>query len=164
MLLSLVCSVIFAAAPDPTVRVEPLPFDAAALRANEKARVTVRVTEKGQEASYGGIPLRVLLLGESREKTSMGKLRELADAVVLVRADDGYQAAISAAEIAMDTKGERYVLALEKDGKPLEKPLGPVRLLVPADPEHVRWVRMVSSVELIRLPKVVKAGGTPDRR
>lgn len=160
MLLSLVCSVIFAAAPDPTVRVEPLPFDADALRANEKARVTVRVTEKGQETSYGGIPLRVLLLGESREKTSMGKLRELADAVVLVRADDGYQAAISAAEIAMDTKGERYVLALEKDGKPL----GPVRLLVPADPERVRWVRMVSSVELIRLPKVVKAGGTPDRR
>jgi hypothetical protein len=167
MMLSLLCSLTFAAAPDATVKVEPLPFDAAALKANDKARVTIRVVERGQEVSYSGVPLRTLLVGATGEKTAMPKLRELADAVILVHAEDGYQAALSAAEVVMDTKGERYILALERDGKALEASHGPVRLIVPADSEHVRWVRMVSAVDLIRLPKPpakVKAAQAPGNR
>ena len=69
----------------------------------------------------------------------------------LVKASDGYQAAVSAAAVAMDPKGERYLLALRRDGQPLAKGQGPVRLIIPGDPQRVRWVRMVDSLRLVRL-------------
>jgi DMSO/TMAO reductase YedYZ molybdopterin-dependent catalytic subunit len=50
----------------------------------------------------------------------------------------------------MDPKGERYLLALKREGKPLGDKEGPVRLIVAGDPMHVRWVRMVSSLSLVR--------------
>ncbi len=71
--------------------------------------------------------------------------------MIVVRASDGYQAAVSAAEAAMDPKGERYLLALTRDGRPLGDGQGPVRLIVPGDPKRVRWVRMVASLHLVRL-------------
>jgi DMSO/TMAO reductase YedYZ molybdopterin-dependent catalytic subunit len=81
----------------------------------------------------------------------MAALRALSDAVILVKAADGYQTAVSAAAAAMDSKGERYLLALSRDGKPLDSRVGPVRLIVPGDPKHVRWVRAVTSLRLVRL-------------
>jgi hypothetical protein len=84
-------------------------------------------------------------------KGTMAELRALADSVILVKAADGYQAAISAAAVAMDPKGERFLLALRRDGQPLDKGQAPVRLVVPGDPQHIRWVRMISGLELVTL-------------
>jgi hypothetical protein len=146
------------------VRVESLPFDLAALKA--RARVELKVTEQGKEVVYAGAPLRVVLDGALKDKGSMAELRSLSDAVLLVRAADGYQAAISAAAVAMDTKGERYLLALSRDGRPLGEGQGPVRLVVAGDPQRVRWVRMVSAIDLVRLPKAKPAvkAATPKSR
>ena len=84
----------------------------------------------------------------------MAALRSLSDAVNLVRASDGYQAAVSAAAVAMDPKGERFLLALARDGKPLDEGQGPVRLVIPGDPQRVRWVRRIASCHLVRLPSL----------
>jgi hypothetical protein len=130
---------------------EPLAFDPAAWKA--LPRVEAKVTERGQAVTYLGIPLATVLADKLKGDTPMAGLRGLADAVVLVRAEDGYQAAVSAAAVAMDKKGERFLLALERDGQPLDKNQGPVRLIVPGDPERVRWVRQVSAIDLVRLPK-----------
>ncbi|HWE37412.1 MAG TPA: molybdopterin-dependent oxidoreductase [Isosphaeraceae bacterium] len=138
-------------APSGGLAVEPLPFDPAAWKT--LPRVEVKVTERGKPVVYAGVPLAVALGGKLKGDTPMAGLRGLADAVVLVRAEDGYQAAVSAAAVAMDTKGGRFLLALERDGQPLDKGQGPVRLIVPGDPEHVRWVRQVASLDLVRLPK-----------
>src|SRR5262249_39780704 len=115
-------------------------------------RVELRVMERGQQVVYSGVPLSALLSkGDAKGAPSMPELRSLSDAVLLIKARDGYQAAVSAAAAAMDAKGERYLLALERDGQPPREGQGPVRLIVPGDPQHVRWVRMVSGVDLIRL-------------
>jgi DMSO/TMAO reductase YedYZ molybdopterin-dependent catalytic subunit len=133
-----------------TVTVEPLPFEPGGWKAIPRAEV--RVTENGQPAVYSGVPLRVVLKEKLPAGASMAELRGLADCVLLVSATDGYQVAVSAVAAAMDTKGERYLLALERDGKPLGD-VGPVRLIVPGDSAHVRWVRNVSAVDLVRLPR-----------
>lgn len=134
-----------------TVQVEPLKFDPAALGAMEQREI--RVVEKGVAVAYKGVPLRVLLADQLKGGNAMVNLRDLTDAVLLVRATDDYQAAVSAVEVAMDEKGERYLLALERDGKPLGENQGPAKLVIPADPKPVRWVRMISSVDLVRMPK-----------
>ena len=47
------------------------------------------------------------------------------------------------------------LLALTRNGKPLEIGQGPVRLIVPADPKHVRWVKDVATIRIVRLDKLV---------
>lgn len=134
-----------------TVQVESLKFDTAAIQKGPK--IELKVKEKGVETTYKGVPLRSLLQEQLKDPISMADLRKLADAVLLVKATDGYQAAVSAVEVAIDETGAKYFLAVEKDGKPLDDKQGPVKLIVPGDPKPVRSVRMVSAVDLVRMPK-----------
>lgn len=132
--------------------VEDLPFDPETLP--DRPRVEVRVMEGGATSVYAGVPLRVVLEDRIKGPGKMAALRALADAVLLVRGADGYQAALSAAAVAMDEKGERFLLAEARDGEALGEDQGPVRLVVPGDPERVRWVRKVTSIALVRLKDV----------
>ncbi|MBV8075989.1 MAG: molybdopterin-dependent oxidoreductase [Planctomycetaceae bacterium] len=143
----LILSLWIGLAPAP-ISIEPLPFAPEAWK--RAAQVEVRVTEGGEPTVYSGIPLALVLDEQLRGSNRMAALRSLSDAVILVRASDGYQAAVSAA-VAMDPKGERFLLALARDGKPLGDRHGPVRLVIPGDPQRVRWVRMVASLHLVRL-------------
>lgn len=151
MLTVVIAAVALGLGPQSAVQVEPLKFDPVALRA--LPRQEVRVTEKGERVVYSGVPLRALLSEQLQGGDRMAKLRDLSDAVVLVRASDNYQAALSAAAVAMDETGDAYLLALERDGKPLGEDQGPVKLVIRSDPQPVRWVRMITSVELVRLPR-----------
>jgi DMSO/TMAO reductase YedYZ molybdopterin-dependent catalytic subunit len=163
MIPTLLCSLVLGFVSDETVSVEPLSFNVEALKKMEV--VELRLMERGATSTYRGVPLRVVLEGPSQDAASMARLRALADSVLLVRATDGYQVAVSAVAVAMDPKGERYLLAWEHDGKPLGD-AGPIRLVVPGDPQHVRWIRNVSGIDLIRLPKSkapVKAAETKRR-
>ncbi len=134
-----------------TVTVEPLKFDPAALKALDQKQVTV--TEKGNRVVYEGVPLRAMLADQLKGGNAMVNMRDLSDAVILVRASDDYQTAVSAAEVAMDESGDRYLLALSVDGKPLSREHGPVKLIVPGDGDRVRWVRMISELSLVRMPR-----------
>lgn len=137
-----------------TVQVEHLKFTPGDVV--EGAKVEVRVKEKGEAVTYRGVPLRSLLADQLKGGNAMADLRALSDAVILVRATDGYQAAFSAAEVAMDKTGERYLLAATRNGKPLDASQGTVKLIVPGDSEHVRWVRLIEQIDLVRLPKPKK--------
>lgn len=137
------------------VEVESLKFDVAALRTAEK--VEIKVTEGNEQVVYKGVPLRTILASKLKTPNTMASLRSMSDAVLVVRAPDDYQAAVSAVAVAMDTKGEKFFLALERNGKPLDDKQGPVKLIVPGDPEHIRWVRMVSAVDLVHLTPEKKA-------
>jgi len=134
-----------------TVQVDPLKFDPAALKTMEQKQVTV--TEKGKRVVYEGVPLRAMLGDQLKGGNAMVNMRDLVDAVILVRGADDYQAAVSAAEVAMDKTGERYILAISVDGQPLTKEQGPVKLIIPADGDRARWVRMVVELSLVRLPR-----------
>jgi DMSO/TMAO reductase YedYZ molybdopterin-dependent catalytic subunit len=131
----------------PTVKVEPLAFDPAKLADRDKVELKVKNGDRLEV--YSGVPLASLLPG--KPDAGMAGLRNLSDAVILVRGTDGYQAAVSAAAVAMDPKGERFLLATARDGKPLAESEGPARLVVPGDPKHVRWVKNIASIRLVRL-------------
>ncbi len=86
----------------------------------------------------------------------MGELRNLSDVVLVVRGTDGYQASVSAAAVAMDEKGTRFLLATERDGKPLDADQGPVKLIIPEDSQHARWVRNLDQIDLVWMPRPAK--------
>ncbi len=136
----------------PGLEPEALVFDPAALA--KLPRIEVRVVEKGTPVVYGGVPLRALLEPKLDGPSEMATLRSMADAVVLIRAEDGYQVAVSAVEVAMDREGTKFLLATRRDGQPLPPGVGPAKLVVPGDPKPVRWIRQVTALELIRLPRV----------
>ena len=150
-MLAAIAAVAFALSDSATVQVEALKFDPAAIA--KASQVEVKVTEQGKAVTYKGVPLRSLLADRLKGPNAMADLRGLADAVLVVRASDDYLATFSAAEVAMDETGQKYLLAVERDGKPLDARQGPAKVIVPGDPQHVRWVRMVSGVDLVRMPK-----------
>jgi DMSO/TMAO reductase YedYZ molybdopterin-dependent catalytic subunit len=152
MTIAMLATLILAQASGP-ITVDLLPFDQAALKGMDQAEV--RVSEEGQTVVYSGVPLAAILAKTSKDSGTMPGLRSLSDAVLLVRGTDGYQVAVSAVAVAMDTKGERFLLAIGRDGKPIGESQGPVRLIVPGDPKHARWVRNVAAIRLVRLDKVV---------
>lgn len=72
-----------------TVQVEPLKFDLAAFKTMEMKEVIV--DEDGEKVRYKGIPLRELLADQLKGGNAMVNMRDLSDAVLLVRATDNYQ-------------------------------------------------------------------------
>ena len=144
-----------------TVTVESLALDVAALKT--RPAVVIKVQEKGHEVAYKGVALREVLADKLKGPASMANLRALSDAVLVVRAADGYQICVSATAVAMDEAGTRYLLATERDGEPLEAEQGPFKLIVPGDPQHVRWIRGIEAVDLVRMPKPAKLKAPPAR-
>jgi hypothetical protein len=147
------------AVPPGEIESAPLPFDPAAWRGGEvaeKFRATVEVEEDGRTVRYSGIPLRdVLRMAdriEAQGEPSMPRLRALSDSVIVLTATDGYRVAVSAAEVALDQTGRRHLLALLRDGAPLDEEQGPARLIVAGEEPRVRWIRMISRLDLVKLP------------
>ena len=133
----------------PAPRGENLPFDVARLSA--QAQITIRITDAGRPTEFRGVPLARLLPPRSAGATEMGWIKSLSDAVIVVRCADGYQVAYSAAAVAMDPGGTRYLLALARDGEPLDGSQGPIQMVVPGDTMKVRWCRQVVSARLVRV-------------
>ncbi len=150
MIAILVASLILGAGDPGSVPGELLATKPDAIRSLPK--VELKVGAGGQTVTYHGVALASVLASRSQPIEGMPGLRDLADAVLLIRGADGYQAAVSAAAVAMDPKGERYLLATSRDGQDR-----PAQLIIPGDPKHARWVRDVVAVRLVRLGGVVKA-------
>jgi hypothetical protein len=153
MILAL-ASMLVLQSPSPAV--EALPFDIDVLK--KRAQVELKIKEGDKDVVYRGVPLSAVLSTKLPDPRSMPALRSLSDAVLLVYATDGYQTAVSAAAVGMDQSGEKYILAFERDGQALDARHGPVELIIPGDSQHVRWVRMVAGVDLVRLKDVRSAG------
>lgn len=133
--------------------VEDLPFDVQALRKLPQVEATIK-TASGS-TTYKGVPLRALIAARLDPNGGMPALRKLSDASLIVRAGDDYQVAFSAAEVALDENGEKYLVALEQDGKPLDSKHAPAQIVIPGESgKRVRWIRNVESVHLVRIPKI----------
>lgn len=116
-------------------------------------RETVSVQEEdGTKVQYEGVPLRELLL---RAGAPLGKqLRGKALATyVLAKAQDGYQVVFGLAEVDSSFANETILVADKRDGKPLFGYQGPFRLVCPNDKAGARSVRMLESLEVVRLRK-----------
>ena len=155
MIATLLSIVLISQSPGPR-GVESLRFDPAEIA--RRPRVTLKVVEEGREVTYQGVPLETLLPKPiPAGPAAMAAIKGLSDAVILIRGSDGYQVAVSAAAAAMDPAGERFLLAVARDGQPLDARHGPVQLIVPGDPKRVRWCHTVTSARLVHVGALADA-------
>jgi DMSO/TMAO reductase YedYZ molybdopterin-dependent catalytic subunit len=112
-----------------------------------------RVRAEGHDAvvsDFDGVLLYELLL---RAGVKLGRdLRgERVATVVVVGAADGYRAVFSVPEIDTSFNDRRVVLADRRDGKAIVPSDGPLRMVVPGEKRHGRWVRQVVSLTVRKL-------------
>jgi DMSO/TMAO reductase YedYZ molybdopterin-dependent catalytic subunit len=116
-------------------------------------RETASVLEQdGTKIQYEGVPLREVLklAGAPMEKTLRGKALA---SYVLAKARDGYEVVFTLAEVAPEFGNEPILVADKRDGKPLFGYQGPFRLVCPNDKAGARSVRMLDTLEIVRLQK-----------
>jgi DMSO/TMAO reductase YedYZ molybdopterin-dependent catalytic subunit len=96
----------------------------------------------GDEAVYRGVLIANVLkqadvaLGERlRGKTLTNHL--------IVEASDKYRALFSLPEIDPDWTDNVALLAVSRNGEPLDAAHGPMQVIVPGDKRHSRWVKQV---------------------
>lgn len=150
LLTTMLAALILGGAEPGPVTLEVLPSKLETLA--KMPQKTVKVEVNGSLVIFSGTPLASILEKRAKPMAGMAGLRDLADAVLLVRGADGYQVAVSAVSAAMDPNGERYLLANARNGQTISP-----QLIVPADPQHARWVRDVAAIRLVRLNAVVNA-------
>lgn len=124
----------------------------------------VRVKEQNdQEATYAGVTLYDLLelspapVGESLRGAGLGL-------GVVVEATDGYRVLFSLPELDPAFNKKMVLLAYSRNDQPLDQHLGPLRLVIPAEQRHARWVRKVSKIYVLDATELIKQQPQPQAR
>lgn len=106
--------------------------------------------EKGAPADYSGVPVATILekAGAPLGKELKGPNMALG---VVARAPDGYTVLFSLTEFD-PAFSDRVILFVDhRDGKPLDSREGPLRFVLPGDKRHARWIRGVTTLEVVRV-------------
>jgi DMSO/TMAO reductase YedYZ molybdopterin-dependent catalytic subunit len=119
-------------------------MELAALKSSE-----VRAKDRdGKEHTFKGVMLWTILgsagvtLGKDLRGENLAKY-------ALVKASDGYEVVFSLPEIDPEFSDKIILLAYEVDGKTLAATEGPFRLVVPQDKKQARWIRQLTSIQVI---------------
>lgn len=116
-------------------------------------RETVSIAEQdGTKVDYEGVRLNEILkcAGAPSGKDLRGKALA---SYVLAKAHDGYQVVFTLAEISPEFANETILVVDKRDGKALFGYQGPFRLVCPNDKAGARSLRMLESLEIVRLEK-----------
>lgn len=136
-----------------TLVVKPISGQALTLGAQDFAKLPqVKVSAKdheGKNHEYAGVNLHDVLTQAGVPTGHELRGKEMGDYVV-VEASDGYRVVFSAAELDPDLGNTQVIVAESVDGQPLGVKEGPLRLVVPGDKRPARWVRMVTSISVMR--------------
>ena len=113
---------------------------------------TAIVTEEEVPTKYTGVLLRTVL---EKAAAPMGKTlrgKSLASYIV-AKARDGYSVVFSLGELDEAFGNQKILLAYKREGKPLFGYQGPFRIVCPNDKAGARSLRMLDSIELVKLRK-----------
>jgi DMSO/TMAO reductase YedYZ molybdopterin-dependent catalytic subunit len=151
-------ALVFAQAPPAAVLAvqgdiaSPLSLSADDLAKMPRETATIPAAD-GTKIVYEGVTLLEVLkkAGAPFGKQLRGKVLTT---YVLAKARDGYQVIFTLGELDPDFGNEIILVADKRDGKPLPADKqGPFRLVCPNDHEGARSVRMLETLELVRLAK-----------
>ena len=105
--------------------------------------------EKGNEGVWEGTAVHEVLRAADVQLGPALRGKTLAN-FLLVEAADGYRVAFSLAEIDSGFSDLVFLLADQRDGKPMSEHEGMLRIIVPHEKRHARWVRQVASISVRR--------------
>jgi DMSO/TMAO reductase YedYZ molybdopterin-dependent catalytic subunit len=124
-----------------------------ALTASDLARLprqTVRAKDhEGKEAGFAGVPL-VEVLKAAGLKFGQDLRGPALATFVVTEASDGYRVVFALPELDPAFTDRVVLLAYERDGKVLSEREGPLRIVVPGEKRHARWVRQVIAMKVGR--------------
>jgi DMSO/TMAO reductase YedYZ molybdopterin-dependent catalytic subunit len=137
----------------------PLTLNRANLAAMPRATIMAK-DKSGADITYQGVELAEILkrAGAPLGEELRGPALSLA---VLITASDGYHAVFALSELDPATTDKKVLLADTADGKPLPPGTGPLRLVVPDDKRHARWVRLVTRIDVIRVDPTPPVAAAP---
>ena len=131
----------------------PMPLMLKADDLAKMPRETVSIPEQdGTKVEYEGVPLREILKRAAAPLGNQLRGKSLASYVV-AKAHDGYQVVFTLGELDAAFGNEQVLVADKRDGKPLFGYQGPFRLVCPNDKAGARSVRMLETLEFVRLQK-----------
>jgi DMSO/TMAO reductase YedYZ molybdopterin-dependent catalytic subunit len=115
-------------------------------------RHTVRAKDHdGKEYNYEGVAI-IDILQKAGVKFGEALRGKALATYLLVDAVDGYQAVYSLPELDSSANERLILLADKQDGAAFPANLGPLKIIVPGDNTHARWVRQVKSFTIARAP------------
>jgi hypothetical protein len=110
-------------------------------------RATVDVSEDDKPASYEGVLLGDILAAVGVPRGSMLRGPALSQFVV-VEARDGYRVVFTLAELDKGFSDTTVLLAHRRNGAAIDPELGPLRIVVPQEQRHGRWIRQVQRISV----------------
>ena len=129
------------------------PLDLTAADRKGMPRKTLRVDNAHSKKTevYEGVLVEDLL-----QKAGVPQGEQLRGAAmatyVLVEAADNYRVIFSLAEFNSSFQDSEIIVADTMDGAPIPGALGPFRLVAPHEKRPARWVEMVKSLTVVRVP------------
>lgn len=142
-----------ARAAEPAAQIATMTKEISPESLKKYSSIMVKVNEDGKDKLFKGVPLRTLL-----KEMLPGSLASMPDwkalakktLVMEVLGDDGYPGLVTAAEVAINESGDRFILATEENGKPIATG---VRMICKLDEFHVRWVHSIASLHIKGIQK-----------
>jgi hypothetical protein len=107
-------------------------------------------THDGAEAAFDGVDLREVLKLAGVKFGKEAKGGHL-NSFLVVEAADNYRVVFAMSELEADLTDKVILVADTRDGKPLSKEEGNLRLVVPDEKKQARWVRQVV---VLRIKKI----------
>lgn len=116
-------------------------------------RETVKTAgPNGTQVVWEGVALREILIKAGAPAGGSLRGKALAS-YILAKASDGYEVAFTMGELDPQFGAATILVADRRDGKALDADQGPLRIVCPGDKEGARSVRMLQSLEFVRLRK-----------